>query len=138
MLLDYCGSHHGVLPLLLLHHRDLTYRGHAHHHRLDTGQIREKEGRERRVVVWEKKGAQRKKMLPVRHAEIRRDRQRKRETDVQTQAGAPAQSGYIYLLLDVAVGYRYGARRPVEEVLVGGHLARLHWTPCTTQLLQEE
>lgn len=43
MLRGYCGSHHVVLPLLLLHHRDLTNRGHAHHHRLDTGQIKEKE-----------------------------------------------------------------------------------------------
>lgn len=39
----YCGSHHVVLPLLLLHDRDLTNRGHAHHHRLDTGQIRQEE-----------------------------------------------------------------------------------------------
>lgn len=43
MLRGYCRSHHVVLPLLLLHHRDLTNRGHAHHHRLDTGQIKEKE-----------------------------------------------------------------------------------------------
>lgn len=40
----YCRSHHVVLSLLLFHHRDLTNRGHAHHHRLDTGQIREKGG----------------------------------------------------------------------------------------------
>lgn len=38
------GSHHVVLPLLLLHHRDLTNRGHAHHHRLDAAQTRAEEG----------------------------------------------------------------------------------------------
>ncbi len=47
----------------------------------------------------------------------------------------PAQSGFAYLLLDVAVGDRNGAGGPVEEVLVGGDLARLHRTPCTAQLL---
>lgn len=36
-----CWAHHVVLPLLLLHHGDLTNGGHAHHHRLHTGQTRE-------------------------------------------------------------------------------------------------
>lgn len=53
---------------------------------------------------------------------------------VWKQVDMPAQSGFIYLLLDVAVGHGNGARRPVEEVWVGGDLTRLHWTPCTAQL----
>lgn len=57
-----------------------------------------------------------------------------RQSERETQADKPAQSGLIYLLLDVAVGDRNGARGPVEEVLVGGDLTRLHRT-CTSQLL---
>jgi len=62
-------SHHIVLPLLLLHHRALTNRGHAHTHRLDTGPIGEEE--------WRKCGGRKKKrktmeegVLPGGHAEI--------------------------------------------------------------------
>lgn len=47
----------------------------------------------------------------------------------------PAQCGFIYLLLDVAVGDGDGARGPVKEVLVGGDLTRLHRTSSTAQLL---
>lgn len=54
---------------------------------------------------------------------------------METQADMPAQSGFIYLLLDVAMRDGNGARGPVEEVLVGGDLTRLHWTHCTAQLL---
>ncbi len=87
----YCRSHHVVLPLLLLHHRDLTNRGHAHHHRLDTGQIREKE--EWGEWCGEKKWQWR-KGLPIRHAEISghraikgvNNRQCERGTGVETQA----------------------------------------------------
>lgn len=96
---------------------------------------------ERRRLGWSggsveiKKEHSGKKGLPERHAEISQHRQCERETDVEMQADVPAQTGYSYLLLDIAMGNRYGARWPVEEVLVRGHLTRLHRTPCTAQLL---
>ena len=144
MLRGYCRSHHVVLPLLLLHHRDLTNRGHAHHHRLDTGQIKEKEEwGENGGSVRKKKGGEWRKGLPVRHAEFSGhrsskgvdNRPRERRAGVETQADMPAPSGFTYLLLDVAVGDRDGAGRPVEEVLVGGDLTGLHRTTSTAQLL---
>lgn len=43
--------------------------------------------------------------------------------------------GATYLLLDVVVGDINGTRGSVEEVLVGGHLTGLHWSPSPAQLL---
>lgn len=43
--------------------------------------------------------------------------------------------GFTHLLLDVAVGHRDWTGRPVQEVLVGGHLALLHGGPAPSQLL---
>lgn len=63
------------------------------------------------------------------------NRQSGRGTSEETQADTPAQSGFTYLLLDVAVGDRNGARGSVEKVLVGGHLTRLHRSPSHAQLL---
>lgn len=54
---------------------------------------------------------------------------------METQANMPAQRELIYLLLDISMGNRDGARRPVEEVLVWVDLTRLHRTTCTAQLL---
>ena len=96
------------------------------------------------VEVWgKKKGGEWRKGLPVRHAEFSGhrsskgvdNRPRERRVGVETQADMPAPSGFTYLLLDVAVGDRDGAGRPVEEVLVGGDLTGLHRTTSTAQLL---
>lgn len=125
----YCRSHHVALPLLLLHHRDLTNWGHAHHHRLHTGQIREKE------ECGERQGAHWRKGLPIRHASISEEVNNRQNERGLRQADEPAPSGFTYLLLDVAVGHRNGARGSVNKVLVGGHLTRLHRCPSAAQLL---
>jgi len=138
-------SHHVVLPLLLLHNRDLTNRGHTHHHRLDAEQIREKEEEEGESGGG---GANKENDSGGKsYREACRSQQAPRQPRYQQQAvrdvekhanDMQTQSGFIYLLLDVTMGNRNRTRRPVEEVLIGGNLTRLHWSSRSTQLLHKQ
>lgn len=126
---------------MLLHHRDLTNRGHAHHHRL----VRSEEGGRGSGEEWwkceekkkKKKKKQWRKELAATHAEIpgssgvnirlcRRNLMRENGQTSQHKEGS-----FIYLLLDIAVGNWNRTWGSVDEVLVGGDLIGLHRSCCT-------
>lgn len=85
-----------------------------------------------------KKKKKKKRTTPALSVINKACRNKPRRSQQQATSADRTACGDAYLLLDVAVGHGDGTGGSVQEVLVGCHLTRLHWSPSGPQLLLTE